>query len=53
MGRQVETKIKEHICPACRGTGFPAVKQPKQPGRRIHPLKCKSCDGKGKITDDE
>lgn len=44
-------KIKEHSCPACNGTGFPVVMQPVQPGRKIYPVKCKSCDGKGKITD--
>jgi DnaJ-class molecular chaperone len=45
------SKIKERICPACNGTGYPAVKQPVQLGRRIYPVKCKSCDGKGKVTD--
>ena len=45
------TKIKEHTCPACNGTGFPVVAQPVQPGRKIYPVKCKACDGKGKITD--
>ena len=44
-------KIKEHICPACNGTGFPVVMQPVQPGRKIYPVKCKSCDGKGKIPE--
>ena len=44
-------KIQEHVCPACNGTGYPAVKQPVQPGRKIYPVKCKSCDGKGKVTD--
>ena len=44
-------KIKEHICPACRGTGFPAVKQPVQADHRVYPAKCTSCDGKGKIAD--
>jgi DnaJ-class molecular chaperone len=44
------SKIKEHVCPACNGTGYPVVKQPVQPGRKIYPLKCKSCDGKGKVT---
>jgi DnaJ-class molecular chaperone len=51
MGRRMKPKIKEHTCPACRGTGFPAVRQPGQPGRKIYPVKCKSCDGKGKIKD--
>jgi hypothetical protein len=44
-------KIKEHTCDACNGTGFPVVKQPAQPGRKIYPLRCETCDGKGKITD--
>jgi DnaJ-class molecular chaperone len=44
-------KIKESTCPACNGTGFPAVMQPVQQGRKIYPVICKSCDGKGKITD--
>jgi DnaJ-class molecular chaperone len=43
--------IKEHVCPACNGTGYPVVMQPVQPGRKIYPVKCKVCDGKGKITD--
>jgi DnaJ-class molecular chaperone len=45
------SKIKEHTCPACNGTGFPIVMQPVQPGRKIYPVKCKSCHGKGKITE--
>jgi len=40
------SKIKERACPACNGTGYPVVKQPVQPGRRIYPVKCTSCDGK-------
>ena len=44
-------KIKEHTCEACNGTGFPVTKQPAQQGRRIYPVKCASCGGKGKITD--
>jgi DnaJ-class molecular chaperone len=44
-------KISEHMCPACNGTGFPVVMQPVQPGRRIYPVQCKACAGKGKITD--
>ena len=44
-------KIKEHTCQACSGTGYPVVKQPAQLGRRIYPVKCTSCDGKGKVTD--
>jgi DnaJ-class molecular chaperone len=44
-------KISEHTCSACNGTGFPKVKQPAQPGRRIYPVQCKACAGKGKIAD--
>jgi DnaJ-class molecular chaperone len=44
-------KIKEHTCPACNGTGFPVVMQPVQPGRKIYPVQCKTCQGKGKIRD--
>jgi DnaJ-class molecular chaperone len=44
-------KIKEHTCPECNGTGFPVVMQPVQLGHKIYPVKCKSCDGKGKIAD--
>jgi DnaJ-class molecular chaperone len=53
-GREMKTmspKIKEHTCPACKGTGFPAVKQPTVATRRIYPVKCVACTGKGKITD--
>jgi DnaJ-class molecular chaperone len=44
-------KIKEHTCVACNGTGFPVVMQPVQPGRKIYPVKCEACGGKGKIAD--
>jgi DnaJ-class molecular chaperone len=44
-------KIEEHICPACNGKGFPVVAQPLRPDRKIYPVKCKDCNGKGKITD--
>ena len=44
-------KINEHTCPVCDGTGFPKVKQPAQSGRRLYPVRCKTCAGKGKITD--
>jgi DnaJ-class molecular chaperone len=52
-GLQMQTKIKEHICPACNGTGFPPVEQPARAGHKIYPVKCKACDGKGKITEDD
>ncbi len=45
------TKIKEHTCPACKGTGFPKSMQPAYPGRKIYPVKCEACLGKGKITE--
>ena len=44
-------KIKEHTCSACKGTGFPAVKQPALATRRIYPIKCEACSGKGKIAE--
>jgi DnaJ-class molecular chaperone len=44
-------KPTEHKCPACNGTGFPEVTQPSQPGRKIYPVPCKSCGGKGRITE--
>jgi hypothetical protein len=30
-------EVTEVECPACEGTGFPVVKQPVQPGRKIFP----------------
>ncbi len=44
-------KIKEHTCTACNGTGFPKVKQPAQSTRKIYPVKCAACGGKGRITE--
>jgi DnaJ-class molecular chaperone len=44
---KLSTKPAELKCPACKGTGFPAVKQPAQPGRKIYPARCERCDGKG------
>jgi DnaJ-class molecular chaperone len=40
----------EQRCSACDGAGFPAVKQPAQPGRRIYTARCKACAGKGRIS---
>lgn len=40
-------KPHEFKCPACKGTGFSAVKQPAKPGRKIYPARCERCDGKG------
>jgi DnaJ-class molecular chaperone len=45
------SKVKEHVCPACSGSGYPVVKQSVQPGCKVYPVKCKSCDGKGKVAD--
>jgi len=45
------TKIKERLCEACMGTGYPVVMQPVQPGRKIYPVRCRACEGKGKIAD--
>ena len=42
-------KPAERKCPTCNGTGFPPVKQPAQPGRKIYPARCERCDGKGWI----
>jgi DnaJ-class molecular chaperone len=47
------TKINERTCPACRGTGFPLSRQPASPGRKVYPVKCEACKGKGKITEAE
>jgi DnaJ-class molecular chaperone len=44
-------KPTEHECPACNGTGFPVVMQPVQPGRKIYPVQCKNCAGKGRISE--
>jgi DnaJ-class molecular chaperone len=45
--KEIWTEIK---CPKCDGTGFPTVTQPKQPDRKIYPLPCKQCHGKGRIA---
>jgi hypothetical protein len=42
-----ETEIR---CSACLGTGFPKVKQPAQPGRKIYPPPCRWCLGKGRLS---
>lgn len=44
-------KIKEQTCDACKGTGFPTVKQPVLATRKVYPVKCEACAGKGRITD--
>jgi DnaJ-class molecular chaperone len=40
---------RETKCEACNGTGFPKVKQPTEPGRKIFPAPCRKCGGKGRI----
>jgi DnaJ-class molecular chaperone len=44
-----EDASTELKCSACDGTGFPMVAQPAQPGRKIYPLPCKWCLGKGRV----
>jgi DnaJ-class molecular chaperone len=44
-------KPAERKCPKCNGTGFPAVAQPSRPDRKIYPVRCENCGGKGRITD--
>ena len=46
--RKLSVKPTEHKCPACNGTGFPTVIQPVEPGRKIYPVRCKICCGKGR-----
>jgi DnaJ-class molecular chaperone len=47
---KLSAKPTESKCPACKGTGSNAVKQPAQEDRRIYPARCERCDGKGWIT---
>jgi DnaJ-class molecular chaperone len=48
---KLSAKPTEQKCPACKGTGFPAVKQPAEPGRKIYPARCSNCGGKGRIRE--
>jgi DnaJ-class molecular chaperone len=48
--KKLSTDPTEHKCPACNGTGFPMIRQPVQPGRKIYPAQCKKCAGKGRIA---
>jgi hypothetical protein len=43
--KEVGTEIE---FPGCEGAGFPKVRQPVQPGRRIFPPPCKQCFGKAR-----
>jgi hypothetical protein len=36
-GDKPKEKVAEIRCRACNGTGFPKVKQPVQPARKIYP----------------
>jgi DnaJ-class molecular chaperone len=47
---KAEDRLPEVKCAACNGTGFPTVKQPVQPGRKIYPEPCKECAGKGRMV---
>jgi DnaJ-class molecular chaperone len=44
------TNPTELKCPACNGTGFPAVVKAVPAGRKIYPAPCKECRGKGRIA---
>jgi hypothetical protein len=35
-----EPELIEVRCEVCNGTGFPPVKQPEEPGRKIYPPRC-------------
>jgi DnaJ-class molecular chaperone len=48
--KKPDAKSTERKCPACKGTGFPVVAQPLQPGRKIYPVQCRKCGGKGRIS---
>jgi DnaJ-class molecular chaperone len=48
--KKTKEAVKEVECPGCDGTGFPTVKKPIQPGKKIYPAPCKQCLGKGRIA---
>jgi DnaJ-class molecular chaperone len=48
--RKPSVRPIEHKCPACNGTGFPVVTQPAKLSRRIYPIQCEICGGKGRIA---
>ena len=48
--RKSSVKATEHKCPECNGTGFPMVMQPVKPSRKIYPVQCENCGGKGRIV---
>lgn len=45
--KSIETEVR---CDACSGAGFPTIKQPAQPGRKIYPAACEKCGGKGRLS---
>ena len=47
--RKPSSRSTEQECPACSGTGFPVVKQPDRPERKIYPAPCKKFGGKGRV----
>jgi DnaJ-class molecular chaperone len=47
--KKLKNDGSEQKCSACNGTGFPAVKQPARPGRKIYPPPCQKCKGMGRI----
>jgi DnaJ-class molecular chaperone len=47
--RKPSTRSTEQECPTCNGTGFPVVKQPDRPERKIYPAPCEKCGGKGRV----
>jgi DnaJ-class molecular chaperone len=47
--KKLQSAQAEQNCPACNGTGFPAIKQPVTPGRKIYPPPCPKCNGMGRI----
>jgi DnaJ-class molecular chaperone len=49
MKKKLKRNGIERKCTACNGTGFPAVKQPAKPGRKIYPPPCRKCKGMGRI----
>jgi DnaJ-class molecular chaperone len=50
LGGLAERADQGAECSSCGGTGFMAVVQPKELGRRIFPPRCPKCEGKGKIA---
>ena len=50
MKAKPKEAVPEVECPVCAGTGYPKVKQPVQPGRKIYPAPCGWCRGKGRLA---